>query len=451
MSATRHRPRRRLARLVAIAALAALGGAGSAGGQDAPAPPQRPPAHASSPLSTAQGPGSELEVYVMTMGQGDLLWERFGHNALGIRNLRTGSDVVYNWGTFSFEQEDFLPRFLRGEMLYWLAPNDAEQSLLAYRSWNRSVTVQTLNLTPAQRDSVRRFVEWNALDENKFYHYDYYRDNCSTRVRDALDLVLGGTIRSATDSQVTPMTYRDHSLRLTDGMFWWRTGIDLGLGAPTDHPITGWEAMFIPMELQRRLRDIRVPDANGALVPLVASERVLFEASRPAERMDVPSLAGLGLVVGLVAGALLLALGYRTPGRFAAFTLAMVWSVVAGIFGLLLFLLWTVTSHTAAHANQNLFFVQPLWLAVAAMLPFVRRTRSVRDRLLLLIRVCTGLAIIGGLVALTPIGQPSGEIAAFAVPVIIAIYLLVLRVVYLAQQDVNATLPPRAAGRPARA
>lgn len=413
------------------------------------APPASPAARTDTAASTV--PGSELEIYVMTMGQGDLLWERFGHNALGVRNLATGSDVVYNWGTFSFEQPGFLPRFLRGEMLYWLAPNDAAQTLEAYQYFNRSVTVQRLNLTPAQRDSVRKFVEWNARDENKFYHYDYYRDNCSTRVRDALDLVLGGALRAATDTQRTAMTYRDHSLRLTDGMFWWRTGIDFGLGAPTDHPISAWQAMFIPMELQRRLRDIRVPDANGMLIPLVASENVLFQASRPPERMDVPSLAGIGLVIGLVTAGILLALGYRTPGRIAALSLTTLWSWVAGIFGLLLFLLWAFTSHTAAHGNQNLFFAHPLWLAVAVMLPFARRSRATRNRLLLIIRICTGVAILGGLVALTPFGQPSGEIAAFAVPVIVAVYLLVLRVVYLAQQESNAKLPQGTAGRPARA
>lgn len=389
-------------------------------------------------------PGSELEVYVMTMGQGDLVWERFGHNALGIRDRRAGTDVVYNWGTFSFAQEDFLARFLRGEMLYWMAPNDAAQTLVAYQSWNRSVTVQRLNLTPAQRDSVRRFVEWNAQEANKFYRYDYYLDNCSTRVRDALDLVLGGAIRRATAGDTTPRTHRDHSLRLMDGMFWTRTGIDLGLGRPTDRPITAWEAMFVPMELQRRLRDIRVPDATGALVPLVAEEEVLFEASRPPERMDVPRLAANGLALGVAVAVLLFVLGYKVPGRVPALTLALVWSLAAGLFGLLLLLLWTVTAHTAAHANQNLFFAHPLWLAVAALLPFARSGRAARDRLLLAVRVSVALALLGGIVALTPLGQASGAIAAFAVPVIVAVYLLVLRVVYLAQQAARAASAPAA-------
>ena len=67
-------------------------------------------------------PGSELEVYLMTMGQGDMVWERYGHNAIGIRNRQTGEDVVYNWGLFSFDEPGFIGRFLRGEMMYLSLP-----------------------------------------------------------------------------------------------------------------------------------------------------------------------------------------------------------------------------------------------------------------------------------------------------------------------------------------
>ncbi|MCC6929230.1 MAG: DUF4105 domain-containing protein [Gemmatimonadaceae bacterium] len=382
-------------------------------------------------------PGSELEVYVMTMGQGDLLWERFGHNALGIRDTRTGTDVVFNWGMFSFEQPGFLPRFLRGEMRYWMAGFDATQMLLAYQRDNRSVSVQRLNLTAAQKDSLRRFVFWNSQDEHKFYRYDYYRDNCSTRVRDAIDRVIGGAIRRASDTVVTSMTYRDHSLRLMDGMFWTRTGIDLALGHPTDRRISSWEAMFIPMEFQRRLRDIRVPDVNGQLVPLVVSEQELFTATRPPELTTVPSLALGGFALGVIVAILCYLAGFRVAGARWAATLAFVWGAVAGILGLLLLLLWVATQHVAAHANQNLFFINPLWLAVATLLPFVGSSRRWRDALLHVVRVLALLSVVGAIVALTPWGQPSGAIAAYAAPVNVAMYFLVLRVVYLAQQRVN--------------
>jgi len=383
--------------------------------------------------------GSALEVYVMTMGQGDLVWERFGHNALGIRDLRTGEDLVYNWGMFSFDQPGFLPRFLRGEMLYWMAPFDAALTVQAYRQMDRSVTIQELNLTPAQKLQIRDYVLWNARDENKFYRYDYYLDNCSTRVRDVLDRALGGAIKRAAAPQVTTMSFRDHSLRLMDGMFWARTGIDLGLGRPTDRPITAWEAMFIPMEVQRRLRDVRVTGAGGAEIPLVASERELFVASRPAERMTAANDVPLFLLAGVSLGALFGWAAWRSRGRALATTVTVLWGTVAGVLGTLLLLLWVATAHVAAHQNQNLLFMHPLWLAVAATIPFVAAGRTVRRNVLFLVRVCAVLTVVGALLALTPWGQPSGAIAAFAVPMNLSVYFLTLRAVYLAQQRANAT------------
>ncbi len=428
--------RRLLATASLASCVAASAGVPNESLAQAPVPSRAAPGTTAAPAE----PGAELDVYVMTMGQGDELWERFGHNALGIRNRLTGDDVVYNWGMFSFDQPGFVPRFLKGLMLYWMAPFDARQTLLAYERFNRSVTIQELNLTNAQKIAIRDFVEWNSREENKFYRYDYYRDNCSTRVRDAVDKVLGGVIAKTSQAQRTTMTYRDHSLRLMDGLFWARTGIDFGLGAFTDTPITSWEAMFIPMEFQRRIRDIRVAGPNGTEIPLVASEHVLFTATRSPERMEPASDVPLFFVTGVGVALLLGVLAYRTRGRWLAVTGAMVWSLPAGIFGLVLLLLWVATEHISAYRNQNLFFANPLWLVVAALLPFVGAGRGVRRSLLYVVRGCAILAVLGGLVALTPWGQPSGAIAAFAVPLDLAAYFLVLRAVYDAQQRANAAL-----------
>jgi hypothetical protein len=199
---------------------------------------------AASSLGRAQGtdsagpPGSELEVYLMTMGQGDMVWERYGHNAIGIRDRRTGEDVVYNWGLFSFDEPGFIGRFLRGEMMYWMGGMDAASTLAQYRMLNRTVEVQELNLSPAQRVALRDFIRFNEREENKFYRYDYFLDNCSTRVRDALNGVLGGALKTATDSAQTGTTYRWHAVRLMAEDRLMVVGVDIGLGRPTDRPIS---------------------------------------------------------------------------------------------------------------------------------------------------------------------------------------------------------------------
>ena len=134
----------------------------------------------------------------MTMGPGEQVWERFGHNAIWIHDAVAGTDIAYNYGLFDFHQQDFLPRFIRGQMWYWMAGFPAQPYVQTYVRANRSVWLQQLDLPPAARLELQRFLEWNARPENRFYHYDYYKDNCSTRVRDALDRVIGGRIQAAT-------------------------------------------------------------------------------------------------------------------------------------------------------------------------------------------------------------------------------------------------------------
>lgn len=260
---------------VALSVLAAQ--AAPAGAQ-----PQRPSAGAQEPAPESAEPGSELTVYLMTIGQGDAVWERFGHNAIWVHDAARGTDVAYNYGIFVFGP-GFYSRFLRGDMMYRMEPMDGPASLRHYTESNRSVWLQELNLTPAQRLKLLDFLEWNARDENKFYAYDYFRDNCSTRVRDALDLALDGGLHEATTGKPTGTTYRSHSLRLTSPQIATSTGLLLGLGALADRPIDAWEESFIPMRLMDHVRDMRVERPDGTSEPLVRSERLLFQATRSAE------------------------------------------------------------------------------------------------------------------------------------------------------------------------
>jgi hypothetical protein len=150
----------------------------------------------------------------MTMGPGPEVWERFGHNAIWIHDPVGGTDLAYNYGLFDFRQQGFLLRFAQGRMRYWMDGMDAERSAAAYMRRDRSLWVQELNLTGAQRAELQRFVEWNRQEQNKFYDYDYYGDNCSTRVRDALDRVLGGALKRQTEGLGTAFTFRDHTRRV---------------------------------------------------------------------------------------------------------------------------------------------------------------------------------------------------------------------------------------------
>lgn len=367
------------------------------------------PAHSQTAPDTAGAgvPGSELSVYLMTMGQGDLVWERFGHNAIGIRDRRANTDLVYNWGLFSFSQPGFISRFLQGEMMYWMAPGDAAATIMEYAAFNRTVWIQELNLSPAQRLALREFVEWNAREENKYYRYDYFRDNCSTRVRDALDRVLGGLLRQSSERDTTTFTYRDHALRLMAEDVLMSTGIDIGLGRPTDRPITGWEEMFIPMRVRDRVRALRVPDETGALVPLVTSERTVFEAQRSPERETPPRRWPAFLAVGLAFLALFAVMTRRTDAgvpvaRRVAWSVVVGWCLLVGVLGCALVYLRAFTQHEASYDNTNLFFYSPLWLLVALLAPLAARRAGLRRGADITLKAAGWLTVVGLVTLLLP-------------------------------------------------
>ena len=375
------------------------------------------------PTADVRDDGSGLTISVLTFGQGDAVWEKFGHNALRIRDARTGSDIAYNWGTFDFEQPHFLRRFLVGNTLYWLATDPAPLMIEHYqRNLNRSGVEQVLALTPEQKVQLRDFVLWNERPENRNYQYDYFVDNCSTRLRDAIDRVLGGQLRRALAAKPSAHTFRSESLRLMSSLPWLQSGMQIALGQPADRPLTAWEESFIPMRLRDRLREVRVVD-GGTARPLVAEERVLHEAAREPEATGAPSLVMRFLIAGLLLAALLAVLGVRAAagGRGARSGFAVVgafWGLLAGTMGLLLAIAWTATRHIFWYRNENLFQLSPLSLLLVALVPLaVYRPRW--RRAAFVVAACGAALSVLGIVlkALPAFDQRNLAVVLLALPV----------------------------------
>jgi len=378
-------------------------------------------------------PGSELTISIMTMGPGELVWERFGHNAIRVTDARTGSDVTYNYGMFDFAQENFILHFIQGRMRYWMEGHPALAEIRIYRRANRSVWLQELDLTPAQRLMLRDFLEENAREENRYYRYDYYRDNCSTRVRDALDRALSGAIRAATDTAAAGTTYRFHTRRLTENDPLIYTGLETGLAGATDRPITRWEEMFLPLALREHLRTITITAPDGSRRPLVRSETTVFESSAASPPVIPPTWWPVYLAVGAVAGALLMYWGERlgsSRGARAGFGIVGGgWSLVAGAAGAILLFLWVFTDHVAAHANQNLFLLSPLSLPLAVLAPRLAGRRGAPSRGTTAFALLVGAAAgAGALWKLLPLPQQvNPEIMALALPLQLGLALSIWR------------------------
>ncbi len=369
----------------------------------------------------------------MTFGPGREVWERFGHNAIWIHDSAGGTDEAYNYGLFDFRQENFVLRFVRGQMWYWMAGFPAQQYVGQYRRDNRSVWIQELELPDRAKTQLQELLRWNAEPEHRFYHYDYYRDNCSTRVRDALDRVLNGALREQTHAVPTGTTYRFHTLRLTENNPLVYTGLLLALGEGVDRPISAWEEMFLPLKMREHVRRVTVAAPDGRPVPLVRSERTIFESTAPPPPETPPSWVGWYLAIGAAIGGAALLLARRARDSRAAgrglMTLVGVWGLVAGLAGLVLAGLWGLTDHVMAYRNENLLQVNPLALVLMAGTvgaAWRGKTTRLASGAALVLAV---LSVLGLLLKLLPwFAQENAAVIALALPAQVGIAAALRRV-----------------------
>jgi len=374
------------------------------------------PAHAQD--TSAVAPGSAYEISVLTIGAGAEVWELWGHNMIRVRDTLTGADDTYDWGRFSFAQEGFVLHFLMGRMEYWMGNDPIDRSIRLYRYRDRTIVEQHLALTAAQRVALVQFLEWNSREENKYYRYDYYRDNCSTRLRDALDRVLGGALKAATDTVPSGTTFRQETRRLSAADLPLYTGLMLGLGPATDRPISQWDDMFLPVRTMEHLRTVKVTGPAGAPVPLVSSEDTLYVSQRFSEpaaaAREIPLYLGLGMAVGLL---LLLVGMYGSPRAFLV--VGALFALVIGLGGALLTFLMTFTDHSVTYGNEKALLLSFLALILAPVLrPAIAGAPRAQRLAQGLAIAIAGLALTALLIKLFPFGrQDDWETMALFLPI----------------------------------
>ncbi|MBN2552292.1 MAG: DUF4105 domain-containing protein, partial [Spirochaetales bacterium] len=327
------------------------------------------------PWATGASRGEDLVVKLVTIEPSDPIYTWWGHSALIVEDSRLDHSRFYNYGLFSFEQENFVLDFAMGRLWFQVGASDTRRELEFYRYLDRTIRIQTLDLSPRQRLEMALFLETNILPQNRTYLYEHYSDNCATRVRDLIDATIGGRLAEATSDRGR-MSLRQHTRRFTAQnpfMDWLLMFLMSGV---IDQPISRWEEMFLPSELERNVADLRYREENGAEKPLV-SETIVYYQSRSGRRIPerVPAGWPLALIPGLVSAllALLLACLIRRNrrSRETAWTLLGIQSAVAGLvlglFGATLLFMIAFTDHAVTYGNENIFLASPLALAAVPL------------------------------------------------------------------------------------
>ncbi|HVT89601.1 MAG TPA: DUF4105 domain-containing protein [Tepidisphaeraceae bacterium] len=384
----------------------------------------------------ASGPGAPPTAYIITIGPGDQSWEKFGHNMLEIRHASDKyDDVAFNWGIFDFEAPNFYLNFLRGRLWYSMGgTTEAQKVIDGYRDADRTIWEQELNLSPAQVQALMDYCIWNSQKENREYRYDYFRDNCSTRVRDAVDKALGGQIEKRAATQPSNLTFRSETNRLMADDPFLYIALNYVLGHPTDRKLSAWDEMFIPMRFREQINEISITDESGREVPLVRNEIVLNASKHVFVREEPPNWVGWFTLAGTMLGGAIAACGlalsrWRSKGlnrsimknrliRWGFIGLATAWSFLAGFAGWFVIYAWTCTDHAATHPNENVLQFSPLAMPLIVLWPFVLRGWSKPAKAAwVLTALMLGCSILGLFLKLLPMmNQINGNMIALALP-----------------------------------
>jgi hypothetical protein len=317
--------------------------------------------------------GENLTIKVAVMGPGDELYFWWGHIALVIEDSDTGRNRFYDYGLFSFENDHFFYNFTFGRLLYSCGASPMENNIAVYVHTNRDITIYTLDLSPEKRIEVRNFAETNVLPENRNYYYHHFRDNCSSRIVDIIDLAVGGQFKEQYGQAPGRFTLRQHVRRHT----WFSPAADWLLnflmGQDIDTDITVWDEMFLPSEVGSRIKDFWYTDADGVGRKLVTNVEIVNRAENRPAVLDVPRRQWpRELLFSLVLSALLgLFFFLEAKGFRSGLILAGVSMSLAGLFfgiaGTVLYFMSLFTNHDYTYHNANMFFASPLLLAAVPL------------------------------------------------------------------------------------
>jgi hypothetical protein len=328
------------------------------------------PLPASAQAEGSKARGDYLTLKIAVMGPGDELYFWWGHVALVIEDSLSGEERFYDYGLFSFENDHFFLNFALGRLLYSCGVSPAEANYRVYRGTNRDITLYTLDLPPDRREEVWRFAEANVLPENRDYYYHHFRDNCSTRIRDIIDLASGGQFKERFGKAPGRFTLRQHVRRHT----WFSPFMDwilnFWMGQDIDTAITVWDEMFLPSEVGRRIRDFEYTDGEGRRRPLVSGTEILNTARNRPAVLELPRRQWVReLVLGLFLAGFMSALSvfkkkHPRPGEAAWGLAHAAFGLFFGLAGTLLIFMNLFTNHDYTYHNSNALFVNPLFFAV---------------------------------------------------------------------------------------
>jgi hypothetical protein len=367
---------------------------------------------------------SDARISLVTITPGDAVYSMYGHSAIRVTDPPAGVDLAFNYGTFDFSQPWFVARFAYGRLEYYLSVSTVRDALRGADLEHRTVVEQVLDLRRSERDSLYAFLLWNLRPENRRYRYDFFFDNCATRIRDLFEQRLGTTV-IWTGDPAGGRTLRELLQPYARDRQWLGTGIDLGLGSSTDRPATVREAAFLP-DLLAALVAGAVIGTGDETRPLAAAppDTVFVPDVHPPAEVPRPWPAWSGWFALLVVAGVTWRERRRRHSSQPVEAVDRLVFGLAGTAGLVLGFLVFISEHAVTAPNWNLLWAAPTHVLIAFM-----PGRAPRNA----VTVYYALAAVGA-AAVFPAAALFQSLPAIAFPLAAVVVLRSVRGVLVARQ-----------------
>jgi hypothetical protein len=298
------------------------------------------------------------KVSMLTCSPGDELYSVFGHSAIRVSDPVAKVDIVFNYGTFDFSDPNFYSNFVMGRLNYILSVSYFQNFYLGYAEENRWIYEQELNITGSEKQFLLDSLFANYKPENRYYLYDFFYDNCATRIRNVFVEGIPRTIEFNYSTLESNKSFRELLMPLLKQQPWARFGINLALGLPSDRIAEPWDYMFLPNHMLTAFQNAHFKGDNS--VSKFAKEPVVLLEGKPITNegsLNEPLM--VFLVILLVA----LAISYRNyKNKSVSYWFDRILFGSVGVLGVVLVFLWFFTDHKVFVVNFNVLWANPLYL-----------------------------------------------------------------------------------------
>jgi len=295
------------------------------------------------------------EISILTVGSGTSLNDAFGHCAFRIKDKVNGIDIVFGYGEYDFDTPNFYTKFAQGKLNYLMGLDNFQRFRKRYVYQNRTVREQILNFSKKEKQDLFDYLSNNYKPENRAYLYDFFYDNCATKIRDITEGVLNKGVTFKTPEVLNESTFRDLIQDNLEWNSWGSLGIDIALGSVIDKKASAREHMFLPEYIFQFFDNATVLNSNKKLIKSTNTINTKVEQHEASRFITSPVsiLSSIGFLIILITY-------FDKKHNKISRWLDVILFGFTGFTGILLLLLWFATDHSTTAQNYNLLWAFPL-------------------------------------------------------------------------------------------